>query len=177
MEYESFLPVAKSAIEQDCIIFKEYNGKVIQSKDLSIVTKDCHDYYFHLPIAGEVIVKILSDGREVIDYGYSETGNSIIRAGFSYFNGKQITRSRLFAISGYHNDIDEWIPRPDCLTKVYNSLVRKAKGLAPYTELTDVLTHRNGECYGDKFEWKHKEYITAYCLNLRGKGYSLSIGK
>jgi len=173
MENESFLPVVEAAIEQGCIIIKEYNGKVVQSKDLSIVTSECYNYYFHLPIAGKVMIKTLADGREVLDRFNSSSGNAIIEAGFSCLEDKRITCNRLYAISGYYNDISEWIPRPDCLTKLYNSLVRTVKKVAPYTELVDIRRYTTGDRYGEEFEWKHKEYITAYCLNLRENGYSL----
>jgi len=173
MEYESFLPVAKAAIEQGCIIFKEHNGKVVQSKDLSIVTNDCYYYYFHLPVAGNVTIKTLSGGREVLDRIYTSSGNTIIEAGFSCIEDKRITRHRLYTISGYYNDSGEWILRPDCLTKLYNSLVRTVKKVAPYTELTDMRRYTTGDHCGEEFEWKHKEYVTAYCLGLRESGYSL----
>ena len=173
MEHESFLNIAKAAIEQGCIILKEYNDKVVQSKDSSIVTSECYNYYFHLPSAGKVVIKTLADGREVLDHFYSSSGNTIIEAGFSCFKDKWITGNRLYAISGYYNDTDEWIPRPECLTKLYNFLVRKVKKVAPYTELIDIRRYTNGDHYGEEFEWKHKEYITAYCLGLRENGYSL----
>lgn len=174
MEYDSFLYVAKTAIEQGCTIFREHDGKVVQSKDLSIVTSDWYNYYFHLPTAGKVAIETLADGREVLDRFFSTSGNAIIEAGFSrFFEDKRITGSRLYAAGGYYNDIGEWIPRPDSLTKLYNSLARKVKKVAPYTELTDIRRYTTGEKYGEEFEWRHKEYITPYCLSLREKGYSL----
>ena len=133
MEYESFLQIAVTALELGCTIFaehrnhKEFKSDVIQSRDISVVTSDCHNYYFHLMNAGGIAIKTFPDGREYLDRGYNQTGNSIIEAGFSHFNGKQITPARLFVISGYYNDSEEWIARPDCLTKVYNALVRKVK--------------------------------------------------
>lgn len=173
MEYESFLIIAGVAIEKGCVIFKNHQEKIIHAKDLSIVTNDCKDYYFHLPVAGEVEIRTLQDGREFVNNSNSSTGNAVIEAGFSYINDKKITRSRLYVKSGYYNDCEEWVPRPDCMTDLYNSLSRKAKKVAPYTELIDIRTHTHGEHYGEEFEWKHKEYITAHCLDLREKGYSI----
>jgi hypothetical protein len=88
MEYESFLSMAKVAIEQGCVIFRDYNGQVAKSKDLSIVISECRNYYFHLPIAGEIEVETRANGKEFVKRDDSSSGNTLIEAGFSYFNDK-----------------------------------------------------------------------------------------
>lgn len=174
LEYEGFLPVAQAALDGGCIIFKDYDGKVIQSKDISIVTKDAnYGYYFYLPEAGKLEF-VTRYGKEYLSRGYNEASNSIIEAGFSSMyrdEGKnRISRNRLFSISGYYTADEEWIPRPECMTKLYNKLVRVVKKVAPYTEIVEIRTNRDGE----EYESRNKEYISPYCLDLiLNQGYSL----
>ena len=60
------------------------------------------------------------------------------------------------------------------MTKVYHSLVRYVKKIAPYTEFTDILISTKDENYGEEYEYRHKEYITKNCLDLiNNKGYKL----
>ena len=101
--------------------------------------------------------------------GYTEGGNRVIQAGFSFKNdeAKKITRSRLFVISGYYDDKGEYVARPEYVTKVYNKLVRVVKRIAPYTELTDTYISSRDEDYLQEKEWKHKEYISPRFLQLK----------
>ena len=69
-----------------------------------------------------------------VNDGYNATGNAAIEAGFSRIHEDGPTRSRLFVISGYYDEEEVWIPRPDCLTKLYEKLARRAKKLAPYSQ-------------------------------------------
>lgn len=167
-----FLLVAQKAIDLGCTIVKEdlALGKVIESKDISIVTKDNSRYYFHLPEAGEIETQIIYGGDERLHRGNNECSNSIIEAGYSSIREKTIYRARLFCITGYDGENGDFITRPDCLTKVYHSLVRYVKKIAPYTELTDTVERYDGS----EYEWKHKEYVTKTCLDLRNdEGYKL----
>lgn len=180
MEYESFLLVAQKAIDLGCIIVKEDDktGKVIESRDIAIVTPDKTGYYFHLPEAGEIKIEKGVDGSECVERGYSASENSLIEAGFSRIinepERKVVTRSRIYCITGYYDDNGEYIPRPDCLTKVYNSLARFVKKVAPYTEITSTAFSQREEDYGQLFEYKHKEYVTKTCLDLKNnEGYRL----
>ena len=70
-------------------------------------------------------------------------------------------------ISGYYDEQGEYIPRPECVTKIYNKLVRTVKKVAPLTELTDKYISAKGDTYLQELEWKHKEYITPEYLNLK----------
>ena len=108
--------------------------------------------------------------------GYNAAGNTVIEAGFSFIhdNEKEITRSRLFVISGYYDESGEYITRPECLTRIYHKLVRIVKKTAPYTEITDHIISRHDHDYLQEKEWKHKEYISASCLELKvSKNYRL----
>lgn len=83
-------------------------------------------------------------------------------------------RARIYCITGYYNEDGEYIPRPECLTKVYNALARYVKKLAPCTEFTDTRISMRDENYGEKVEYKHKEYVTKACLELvEREGYRL----
>ena len=87
---------------------------------------------------------------------------------------KEITRSRLFVISGYYNETGEYIARPKCLTQTYQKLVRIVKRTAPYTEITDHIISTQNNDYLQEREWIHKEYISASCLELKvSKNYKL----
>lgn len=113
MDYENFLIVAQTALDEGCIIIKEdkEQKKVLQSRDISIVTSDCKYYYFYLPEAG-----------------YSFIHNNM--------NPQIITRSRIYVSSGYYQN-NGWMEHPECLTKVYNKITRVVKKAAPYTEFAD----------------------------------------
>ena len=181
MDYEAFVLVAQKAIDLGCTIIKEdrTTGKVMKSNDISIVVSEERRYYFHLPEAGEVMIETGKGGSEYIDRGYTASGNTLIEAGYSYIinepKRKCITRARLFCISGYYDSDGEYVPRSDCLTKVYHSLARFVKKVAPYTELTDTAISMHDEDYGTEYEYTHKEYITQACLELKvNEGYKLS---
>ena len=168
MDYDSFCELSKSALTLGCIIVKSdmNTGKVVQSTDISIVTKDCFNYYFYLPSAGPLKIKKYEE-CEMVDRLFNETGNAVIEAGYSriWDDKKRVDRNRLYLTTGYYNENDEFVYRPDSIVDVYNKLARKVKKLAPYTELIDI---HNGK------EWIHKEYVSKYCLNLRDKdNYSL----
>lgn len=168
MDYDSFCELAAMAVDLGCIIVKKDNatGRVIKSKEISIVTKDCYDYYFYVPEAGELRIETNIYG-EYIDRGYSETQNAIIEAGYSRISDekKQICRERLYSITGYYKG-EEYVARPACVEEIYKKLVRKVKKIAPYIELVDV--HKE-----DGTQYVHKEYVTPQCLELRKSGYSL----
>lgn len=172
MDYDSFCELAAMAVDLGCTIVKKDNDtkRVIQSKEIAIITRDCYKYYFYVPDAGELRIANNQFG-EYIDKGYSETQNAIIEAGYSRISDerKQICRERLYSVTGFYKD-EEYISRPACVEEIYKKLVRKVKKLAPYTELVDV--YKFGEA-----EYVHKEYVTQQCLELRNReGYSLVYG-
>ena len=98
-----------------------------------MVVPDQYSYFFHLPEAGPLAILDTPYGPRVED-GYSATGNAVIEAGFSRLNEGGPTRSRLFVISGYYDGEEVWVPRPDCMTKLYDRLARRVKKLAPYVQ-------------------------------------------
>lgn len=179
MDYDSFLLLAQKALELGGVIVREdfESGKVIKDNDISIVNRTHYRYYFHFPEAGEIEIETINQ-KERIKSGYCESGNSIIEAGYSQVvndgENKKITRSRIYCISGYYNASKEYIQTPDCLTKIYHSLQRFVKKLAPYTEITDVRVSMRDEDYLKEYEYVHKEYISKKCLDLKiNEGYVL----
>ena len=167
LEYEGFLKIAKAALQKGCEILKKENGKIIRGNDISIITPKCFDYYFHYPPAGEVNIGIFEDGREFVDSGYTPSGNTLIEAGFSRISDvkKTISRARLFVISGYYDEKDEWIPRPDNMTKLFSSLERVAKKVAPRrAEVVEYLKPN-----GEKVVRKYVYYISSVCAQFIDK--------
>lgn len=154
MDYDHFLLIAQKAIELGCTIVKEDldSGEVIESDDVGIVSpygKRCRTfYYFHLLEAGDIRINTIN-GKEHLDRGFNASGNTIIEAGYSFvvneptgmcgtLQKKEIRKARIYCITGYYDENGEYVPRPECLVKVYHSLVRYVKKIAPYTEIIDV---------------------------------------
>lgn len=190
MDYDSFLLIAQKAIDLGCTIVKEDSElkKVIENKDMSVVTPPYENYcntryYFHLSEAGNIMTHIVN-GIERLDFS-SETQKSVIEAAYSFIineptgvcgnrRRKEIRRARIYCTTGYYDKNEEYIPRPECLTKVYNALVRYVKRVAPYTEIIDVRVSNRHEDYGKKYEHRDKVYITKTCLELvNNEGYKL----
>ena len=182
MDYDNFLLLAQKALDLGCRIIREDldAGKVTESGDIGIVVPyGKHkriNYYFHLPEAGDVKIKIYN-GMERLDHGFSATGNAVIEADYSFVlreqagvcgmrGRREIMRARIYCITGYYGEDGEYIPRPECLTKVYNALARYVKKLAPCTEFTDTRISMREENYGEKVEYKYKEYVTKACLEM-----------
>lgn len=148
--YEDFLKIAQVALDCGCIIIKKGSEKLLYGKTL--------------PFNGNNI------------QSYSPIGSTVIKGGFSFRNDKSktITRSRLFVISSYYDEQGEYISRPECVTKIYNKLVRTVKKIAPYTVLIDKYISTKEDTYLQEVEWKHKEYISPQYLNLKEcKNYHL----
>ena len=158
----------KQDLDCGCLIIKPDSEELIYGKTLDTVTVDQHRYYFYLPEAGALMGQQIPFHDESLA-GYTAAGNTVIEAGFSLISEemKKITRSRLYAIPGYYDKSGEYIPRPECLTKTYNRLVRTVKKVAPYTELTDYIISTCDSSCLQKKEWKHKEYFSPTYLALR----------
>ena len=177
LEFEGFKVLAKKALDLGCEIVREDLSKyektrVTISRDPDLITEEKGAYYFfHLPEAGRFNIYELEYGQRV-DHGFTESANSLIEAGFSRVltEGKRILRARLYLETCYYDTNDVFIYRPDCIVKVYNSLARYVKKLAPYTEITRPFINRSGK----PDEYKTKEYISTYCLDLFNEGYSLN---
>ena len=177
MEFETWVKLCEKALDLGFEIVHEDKklGKVITGTDTDILTQDSGSrYYFHLPNAGGLIIKKDGFGNEILDHGYTACSNAVIETGFSGFDqrNKEIHSCRLFIQTGYYDEKGNFISRPDCIDKKYNSLVRFVKKIAPYTELTEMRTSLRDEDYLKEHEFKFKRYITPYCLDfVENKGY------
>ena len=156
MEHESFLQVARIALECGCEIVKEdLNVRpttVIRTRDITAITPRDWMFWFYVPEAGELVTNNYECGERV-DHGFSESGNALIEAGVSLIleDEKKVRRNRLYVPSGYYDGNGVWIPRPKCVDKIYNKLVRQVKKLTTY----------DGFCY-----------YTEYCSGLIDNGYN-----
>ncbi len=170
LEYNGFLKIAEAALQRGCEILKVVDGKVVRSNDISAITPDCFNYYFHYPLAGEVKINVYESGKEYVDGGYNPSGNTVIEAGFSRISDKdkKIGRARLFTVSGYYEDNGEWVPRPDNMTKLYCALERVAKKVALRTEWEIEYVKPNGGVVMRKYI----DYISPFCAHLLENGYS-----
>ena len=171
IEYEMFLSIAQKALDLGCKIIKNdtWNGKVIVSDSIDIISQDFFYYYFYIPEAGEYIIKE-SEGKECLDHGYSSSGITLIEATPTIVRSeeKRIQRGRLFCISDYYDEEDKLIKRPDCVTKVYSVLVRHIKKNVPYVETNRTILK-------DGREYIYKKYVCdRYYSLMKNDGYKLS---
>lgn len=165
MERESFLVLAQAALDEGLLILK--NGYTEEPQepcaDLSAID-DCTEYYFYLPEIAPLTHTHTAYGYYVNSFSYPSC-LAIIEAGYSK-KASSIKESRIYVQTGTYND-DEWIPRPEKITKIYNKLVRKVKKLAPYKEL--VFYDEDGEDF-----WPgKKEYLSPTCEDWRREGCEL----
>lgn len=175
--YDDFLKIAQAALDCGCIIIKKSKGELLYGQTLDIITEHEYSYWFYVPAAGTLYGKKFPFDNDDIP-NYSLAGNTVIQASFSKKNDKTkiITRGRLFVISGYYDEQDEYISRPECVTKIYNKLVGIVKKIAPYTVLIDKYVSTKDDTYLKELEWRHKEYISPEYLDLKEcKDYKLTV--
>lgn len=173
MGRQDFLTVAQTALDYGCTILRreKREGKLALEvgHDLSVVTEHS-PFYFFLP-PGTATPSNWMELMHFCDQG------KLVEAGYSHIDRqkKKIVSARLYVITGYYDRQGAFVPRNEAITELYKKLVRIAKKVAPYTELTDRYISTREETYLQEIEYKHKEYITAECLALRNnEGYVLS---
>lgn len=172
MGYNNFLSVAQAALDCGCIIYRNSyeNGKLefIGGTTLDTIKKDCREYFFYIPTAGESDIGLTS--YEQYLSGYSSL--NVIEAGFSSVDEdkKIIYSNRLYVKSGLYTVNGDWFARSDLVTKIYNKLIRVVKKTSPYTEVEHFVL--NDMYKGEKF--KTKEYISPEFFDLaQNKNYIL----
>ena len=106
MEYDSFVLLAKKAVELGCEIFGEIKTEQRWGKEHAVRGYN-------------------ASGVTVIEAGFSYIDSK----------DKHITRARIYCITDYYDADGNLIKRPGCVTKVHESLARYVKKLAPYTEV------------------------------------------
>ena len=175
MEYDSFLRLAEKALELGCeIIRNEHADSIGRGYSLDLITPDLIYYYFRVPDAGDIMTGTDMNGKQYVS-SLSAHRNCLIEAGFSAIgqNEKRISRNRLYSSTGYYDETQTFISRPECVEKIYNALVRCAKKLAPQTEIAVKQISTQDETYLQEIERRSKYYITEYCLQLQRKGFAL----
>ncbi len=174
MEYESFLKLADRALSIGMRILKKNADKIVGSDNISIVTKDCVDYYFYLPELDAYHVDDFGSYHSIDATGIS--GNVLIGTGFSRIdsNARYIFQHRMYVQDGYFSSSGDWIKIPEKLSAAYDILEAYVKEIAPYTEVIDTYISRREENYNQRVEYKRSDYISPYCLDLKNnKSYSI----
>ncbi len=170
MEYELIVMVAQKALDLGCKIIKDdvANGIVTEADSTDIIASGFGWYYFHVPEAGKYSLK-QSYGKDTVDHGYNASGITLIELMPSTIREeeKKLHWGRLFCITDYYDEDSNLIPRPDCVTKVYNALARYVRKITNYVEI-DRITLRDGrECI-------RKEHISDKLWNMvENEGYKL----
>ncbi len=172
MGYEDFLSVAQSALNSDCIIYRQSfeNGRfqLLSGTTLDTIKPNCSGYYFHNPAIGNFDIELISEKQ----YVPSDVLLNVIEAGFSIPNEEKhlIVANRLYVMTGLYADDGNWVSRPDMLTKLYHKLSRVEKKTPPYTEVDHFVV--NPMYKGKKF--KSKKYISSdYYELVKNKDYIL----
>ncbi len=165
MGVDDFRQLAQYALDIGCVICKQENAEIVRSNSVDIVMPDYKKYFFYLPEVEKALLQLQHFQTcytlQFVAY------HLVIEASFSSIrhNRKEISRGRLFLISGYYNAQGKWIDCPECMNKIYEQLKRKVKKIAPYTEITDFITDYSADNY-KQIEWRHKEYIAHELLEL-----------
>ena len=142
MEADVFKTLLQKAIDLEFQILQNNytTTEAVTRLDDVLFTDNNNRYYLYLPEAGSLI--------------YKETGwlddmqSPVIEANYSTVQNNVVSRARLWTPTGYWNNEDIFIYRPEKLDKKYSSLVRFVKKLAPYTEIP--VTSRNRSTFMSK---------------------------
>lgn len=179
LEFEGLIALAQKAVELGCEIMKaelsEADTTVITvSRDPDIITDDENiRYFFHLPESGKIELTIGDNGAH-INNPFEKCNNSIMEAGFSRIlkDEKRIRRAQLFLPDGITDKNKVYIKRPESIEKMYMSIARYLKKLAPYTEITRYKIFPDG----GREPFQIKEYVSPHCFEMyKNDGFSLGI--
>ena len=133
MDFESFKKLSQYALELGCLIlYKDHTEKPsLPTSDLSIVIPQYNSYYFYIPElypSNKITHGINCYGRYYLkDDLFCTFSLSLIEASFSRNNTEQ---ERIYVTTGYYDENENWIARPELLTKTYEKIARRARKLA-----------------------------------------------
>ena len=133
MDFESFKKLSQYALELGCLIlYKDHTEKPsLPTSDLSIVIPQYNSYYFYIPElypSNKITHGIDCYGRYYLkDDLFGPFSLSLIEASFSRNNTEQ---ERIYVTTGYYDENENWIARPELLTKTYEKIARRARKLA-----------------------------------------------
>jgi len=110
------------------ILRREYTKEPqLPSSDLSVITPECRSYWFYLPELAELTYKAARNGLYYPDYGFNPLGLAMMEAGFSRHSSD---RARIYVMTGFYDENDQWIARSERMTKAYLKIERKVRKLA-----------------------------------------------
>ncbi len=133
IDYESFKKLSQYALELGCMILYKDSTKEpsLPSTDLSVVVPDYNSYYFYIPQLyplDKITHRTNCYGEYYLDDTFfSPFSLSLIEAEFSRNDTDQ---ARIYVTTGYYDENESWIARPELLTKTYEKLARRARKLA-----------------------------------------------
>lgn len=180
LEFEGFVELSKKAVGLGCEIMKaelseEDTTIITVSREFDILTDDENvRYFFHLPEAGKIELTLGDNGTH-INNPFEKCNNSIMEVGFSRIMKpeKRIRRAQLFLPDGIKDQNNVYVKRPECIEKMYRSIARQLKKLAPYTEITRYKIFSDGSA---PEPFRVKEYASPYCFEMyKNEGYSLGL--
>lgn len=154
MEREVFAELAQTAIDHGCIIIrKNANDEITMSRSTNVINTHSSEYYFYLPAAG-------SFNSELPLGCYNANANVMIEAGYTVGDGHTLFRGRLYLASGFTDADGKFIERPDCLAKVYRSLVHRMKQLTDFIDVPAGRICDRLNNYSDTSDRSRKVYMT-----------------
>lgn len=162
MEREVFQELAQEAIDCGCLILRQSGNKIVSSRDTSIITASCDQYYFYLPEAGEL--------DEDLPLGcFNVNGSMVIEANYTTRNkDHSLHRARLYLMTSVPT-LEGAISTPDCMVKLYKKLVRKMKMLTKFVPIPAERMSNRMTYYADPSDRSHKLYLTPKMIKLMEK--------
>ena len=133
MDYEGFKKLSQYALELGCLILYKNSTEnpSLPSADLSVVDPEYNSYYFYIPElypSHKITHGINCYGRYYLnDDLFGPFSLSLIEASFSR-NDKE--KARIYVTTGFYDENENWIARPELLTKTYEKIARRARKLA-----------------------------------------------
>ena len=125
MDYDSFIKLSQYALDLGCLIIYRNQSRTpsLPSTNLSVIVPDNTSYYFYIP-------ELYPPDK--ITHGINCYGNyylwdthsgpfslSLIEASFSQNDTDQ---ARVYVTTGYYDENENWIARPELLTKTYEKV-------------------------------------------------------
>lgn len=154
MEREVFTELAQTALDHGCIIIRRNdNDEITMSRSTNVITSHSSHYYFYLPAAGTF-------DSELPLGCYNANANVVIEAGYTVGDGHTLFRGRLYLANGYTNAEGKFVERPDCLAKVYRSLVHRMKQLTDFIDVPAGRISDRLNNYSDTSDRSRKVYMT-----------------
>lgn len=163
MEREVFQELAQEALDCGCLILRQSGGRIVSAQDASIITAGCDQYYFYLPEAGNLDMKLPLGCFNV-------NGSMVIEANYTTRNkDHSLHRARLYLMTSVPTADGGSISTPECMVKLYKKLVRKMKMLTKFVPIPAERMSNRMTYYADPSDRSHKLYLTQKMIKLMEK--------